>query len=71
MNGQINGKQIRDNSIGLIKLNIAGSQGTYLLGTGSYLGGYEIPNNPLAYVNKQYVDSIAAHGLEQVMQMAL
>lgn len=60
MYGKINGKQIKDLSVDLIKLDISGSQGGYLLGTGSYFGTYEVPNIPQAYITKQYADSISA-----------
>ena len=60
MNGKIHGKQIRDNSIDLLKLDLTGSQGTFLFGTGSYLGTYEVPNIPQAFVTKQYVDSLSS-----------
>jgi drug/metabolite transporter superfamily protein YnfA len=59
-NGQINGKQIKDSSTGLVKLDLSGNQGTFLIATGSYFGSYETPTNPLAFVNKQYADSISA-----------
>jgi hypothetical protein len=60
MNGKIHGKQIRDTSIDLLKLDISGGQGAYLFGTGSYLGTYEVPNIPQAFVTKQYVDSLSS-----------
>ena len=36
MNGKIHGKQIRDTSVDLLKLDLTGSQGTFLFGTGSF-----------------------------------
>ena len=60
MDGKIHGKQIKDTSVDLLKLDLSGAQGTFLLGTGSYFGTYEVPNDPLAYVNKQYADSLSS-----------
>ncbi len=60
MDGRIHGKQIKDTSLELLKLDLSGAQGTYILGTGSYLGTSDFPTSPLAYVNKQYVDSLSA-----------
>ena len=60
MNGKIHGKQIRDTSVDLLKLDLTGSQGTFLFGTGSYLGAYEVPNIPQAFITKQYADSLSS-----------
>lgn len=60
MNGQIHGKQIKDLSVGLGKFNLSGGQGDFILGTGSQLGSYEVPNSAFEYTNKEYVDSVAA-----------
>jgi hypothetical protein len=60
MNGKIHGKQIRDTSINLLKLDLSGGQGIHLFGTGSYLGSYEVHNIPQAFVTKQYVDSLSS-----------
>ena len=57
---QIHGKQIQDASTGLVKWDIAGSQGTFTFGTGSMIGVNDAPINATDLVNKQYVDSIAA-----------
>ena len=60
MNGLVNGKQIKNSTLGLVKLDISGSQGSYIFATGSSLGTYDLPTTPQAYANKQYVDSVAA-----------
>jgi hypothetical protein len=60
MNGRIHGKQIKDESVRLGKFNLTGSQGDYILGTGSHLGSYDVPGSPFQYTNKEYVDSVAA-----------
>lgn len=60
MNGRIHGKQIKDESVRLGKFNLTGSQGDYILGTGSHLGSYGAPASPFQYTNKEYVDSVAA-----------
>lgn len=60
MNGKIHGKQIRDTSVDLLKLDLTGSQGTFFFGTGSYLGAYEVPNIPQAFITKQYADSLSS-----------
>lgn len=60
MNGKIHGKQIKDTSVDLLKLDLTGSQGSFIFGTGSYLGTYEVPNIPQAYVTKQYADSLSS-----------
>jgi hypothetical protein len=61
MYGKINGKQIKDASLDLLKLDLTGSQGLFLYATGSYLGSYEVnPPSPNAYITKQYADSLAA-----------
>jgi len=60
MNGKIHGKQIKENSIDLTKINLNGLQGVFIFGTGSYLGSYDVPNDPHVFVNKQYVDSLSA-----------
>jgi hypothetical protein len=60
MNGRIHGKQIKEESVRLGKFNLTGSQGDYILGTGSHLGSYDVPGTPFQYANKEYVDSVAA-----------
>jgi hypothetical protein len=61
MYGKVNGKQIKDTSLDLLKLDFTGSQGLFLYGTGSYLGSYELnPSSPYAFITKQYVDTLAA-----------
>ena len=61
MYGKINGKQIKDTSLDLLKLDLTGNQGLFLYATGSYLGSYEVsPSSPNAFITKQYADSLAA-----------
>ena len=62
--GKIHGKQVRDESIGLSKLSLTGiepeDQGGFIFATGSYIGSYDVPNDPYAYITKEYADSISA-----------
>jgi len=61
MYGKINGKQIKDTSLDLLKLDLTGNQGIFLYATGSYLGSYEVsPSSPNAFITKQYADSLSA-----------
>jgi hypothetical protein len=57
---QIHGKQLRDDSILLAKLDNAGSQGTVLFGAGSMIGITDAPSAGTDIANKDYVDSLAA-----------
>jgi hypothetical protein len=59
-NGLVSGKQIKNTTLGLTKLDLSGSQGVYIYATGSSLGSYDLPSGPHSYVNKQYADSLAA-----------
>ena len=60
MYGKVNGKQLKDSTVDLLKLDLSGSQGTFLFATGSYLGAYEVPNIPQAFITKQYADSLSS-----------
>lgn len=60
MYGKINGKQIKDTSVDLVKIDLSGGQGSFFFATGSYLGAYEVPNIPQAFITKQYADSISS-----------
>lgn len=71
MYGKINGKQIKDVSLDLLKLDLSGNQGIFLYATGSYLGSYEVsPSSPNAFITKQYADSLAA-GLDSKQSVYL
>lgn len=54
----IHGKQIKDTSINLVKINPATGQTLTLLGS-SKIQQTALPTNPLDLVNKQYVDATA------------
>src|SRR5574343_50879 len=60
MYGKVHGKQLKDGSVDLLKLDLSGSQGAFLFATGSYLGAYEVPNIPQAFITKQYADSLSS-----------
>lgn len=57
--GQIHGKQLKNDSILLAKLNDAGSQGTILFGAGTKIGITDAPTSNTDLANKAYVDSLA------------
>ena len=57
---RIDGKQLRDNSLGIAKLSTAAGQGTVTLGTGSKIAMTEQPTGDNDLVNKAYVDSLSA-----------
>lgn len=56
----IHGKQIRDTSILLAKINPAGGQGNLLFGAGSTIGITDAPTLGTDVVNKDYVDGLAS-----------
>ena len=57
--GQIHGKQLKNDSVLLAKLNDAGSQGTILFGAGTKIGITDAPTSNTDLANKAYVDSLA------------
>ena len=59
----ISGKQIRNGSLRLEKLDTAASQGAITLGAGSMLGAIDAPSNATDFANKAYVDA-ARSGLD-------
>lgn len=56
----INGKQILNDSLGIIKLKNDGAQGTITFGAGTVIGLTDAPTNGTDLANKDYVDGIAA-----------
>ena len=57
---QIHGKQLKDESLLLTKLDTDGGQGNYLFGSGTMLQITDAPTSGTDLANKDYVDSIAA-----------
>lgn len=57
---QIHGKQIRDTTVLLAKINPQAAQGNLLLGTGTSIGSTDAPVLSTDLANKAYVDGLAA-----------
>ena len=56
----LDGKQVRDTSLALAKLDNTGGQGTVTLGTGSMIAVTDAPSADSDLVNKLYADSLAS-----------